>query len=404
MTPLPFGVDQATFEPFGSNLQAGTTQSSISDSSLPLLPNTAGEFPHAGYSGSIPDITNYQDEDKLKDTLPAEVAIIEPILRFLQLLCENHNTMLQNFLRTQNGRPDYNLVAETLTFLDTICGSTKGSLGVFAEIGEHNFSLITQTLITLTEFCQGPCHENQNTLAMHESNGLDIIISLVLNDIKPLADDHMELALEIKSNASKLLLAVMESRHDSENAERVLRNMAHMSGGPKQLIKAITQAYEMSSSSDYQVTKVRHQLLAHQNKVPAISVNQYEGDMVKSIAAIDSHSIKRGQHPCPTVPIVDPKEVGHNIYILAHQLSRHNEELAILLNADNCKDEQTKAALLYYKQHTAQIEVIATLFAHHNLYINSLDCSKRQKDGKSSISYQRHLRLFNTRNKAKCIR
>lgn len=68
---------------------------------------------------------------------------------------------------------------------------------MFGEIGEHNFSLITQTLATLTEFCQGPCHENQNTMAMQE-NGLNIIISLVLNDIKPLADDHMELALEIK--------------------------------------------------------------------------------------------------------------------------------------------------------------------------------------------------------------
>lgn len=31
-----------------------------------------------------------------------------------------------------------------------------------------------------------------------QENGLNIIISLVLNDIKPLADEHMELALEIK--------------------------------------------------------------------------------------------------------------------------------------------------------------------------------------------------------------
>jgi hypothetical protein len=29
--------------------------------------------------------------------LPAEVAILEPILRFLQLLCENHNATLQVF-------------------------------------------------------------------------------------------------------------------------------------------------------------------------------------------------------------------------------------------------------------------------------------------------------------------
>ena len=31
-----------------------------------------------------------------------------------------------------------------------------------------------------------------------QENGLNIIISLVLNEIKPLADEHMELALEIK--------------------------------------------------------------------------------------------------------------------------------------------------------------------------------------------------------------
>jgi len=35
----------------------------------------------------------------------------------------------------------------------------------------------------------------------------------------------MDLVLELKNNASKLLLAVMESRGDSENAERILYNM-----------------------------------------------------------------------------------------------------------------------------------------------------------------------------------
>lgn len=40
-------------------------------------------------------------------------------------------------------------------------------------------------------------------MAMQE-NGLNIIISLVLNDIKPLADEHMELALEIKVSENLL--------------------------------------------------------------------------------------------------------------------------------------------------------------------------------------------------------
>lgn len=37
----------------------------------------------------------------------------------------------------------------------------------------------------------------------------------------------------LQNNASKLLLAIMESRHDSENAERILYNMR-----PKELVRA----------------------------------------------------------------------------------------------------------------------------------------------------------------------
>lgn len=62
-------------------------------------------------------------------------------------------------------------------------------------------------------------------LATHESNGLHIITALILNDINPLAKARMDLVLELKNNASKLLLAIMESRADSENAERILQSM-----------------------------------------------------------------------------------------------------------------------------------------------------------------------------------
>jgi hypothetical protein len=110
-----------------------------------------------------------------------------PVFRFLQLLCENHNRDLQNFLRAQSNKNSYNLVSETLMFLDCICGSTTGELGLLGlYINEHNVALINQTLETLTEYCQGPCHENQNCIATHESNGLDIITALLLTDINPL--------------------------------------------------------------------------------------------------------------------------------------------------------------------------------------------------------------------------
>lgn len=38
----------------------------------------------------------------------------------------------------------------------------------------------------------------QSAIALHESNGIDIIIALVLNDINPLGKQRMDLVLELK--------------------------------------------------------------------------------------------------------------------------------------------------------------------------------------------------------------
>uniref|UniRef100_A0A8C1LRP2 Inositol 1,4,5-trisphosphate receptor n=1 Tax=Cyprinus carpio TaxID=7962 RepID=A0A8C1LRP2_CYPCA len=242
------------------------------------------------------------------------ITIMQPILRLLQLLCENHNRELQNFLRCQNNKNNYNVVCETLQFLDCICGSTTGGLGLLGlYINEKNVALINQTVESLTEYCQGPCHENQNCIATHECNGIDIIIALILNDINPLGKKRMDLVLELKNNASKLLLAIMESRHDSENAERILYNMR-----PKELVEVIKKAY-------------------------------MQGEIEVEHNDDDEHGEE--EHAA------SPRNVGHNIYILAHQLARHNKELQAMLKPGGTYGEGDEA-LEFYAKHTAQIEII----------------------------------------------
>ncbi|XP_077386398.1 inositol 1,4,5-trisphosphate-gated calcium channel ITPR1 isoform X2 [Festucalex cinctus] len=243
------------------------------------------------------------------------ITIMQPILRLMQLLCENHNRDLQNFLRNQNNKNNYNLVCETLQFLDCICGSTTGGLGLLGlYINEKNVGLINQTVESLTEYCQGPCHENQNCIATHECNGIDIIIALILNDINPLGKKRMDLVLELKNNASKLLLAIMESRHDSENAERILYNMR-----PKELVEVIKKAYMQGE----------------------IEVEEpQEGEDGE-----EEHS-------------ASPRNVGHNIYILAHQLARHNKELQAMLKPGGTTYGEGDEALEFYAKHTAQIEIV----------------------------------------------
>ncbi|XP_007453130.1 PREDICTED: inositol 1,4,5-trisphosphate receptor type 1 isoform X1 [Lipotes vexillifer] len=251
--------------------------------------------------------------DKTKDDLEmsAVITIMQPILRFLQCLCSPNlgTAQLQNFLRCQNNKTNYNLVCETLQFLDCICGSTTGGLGLLGlYINEKNVALINQTLESLTEYCQGPCHENQNCIATHESNGIDIITALILNDINPLGKKRMDLVLELKNNASKLLLAIMESRHDSENAERILYNMR-----PKELVEVIKKAY-MQGDVEFE-----------------------DGENGEDGAA-------------------SPRNVGHNIYILAHQLARHNKELQTMLKPGG--QVEGDEALEFYAKHTAQIEIV----------------------------------------------
>uniref|UniRef100_A0A803W0K6 Inositol 1,4,5-trisphosphate receptor n=1 Tax=Ficedula albicollis TaxID=59894 RepID=A0A803W0K6_FICAL len=264
---------------------------------------------------------NAEEKSAEEAIMSPAIAIMQPILRFLQLLCENHNRELQNFLRHQNNKTNYNLVCETLQFLDCICGSTTGGLGLLGlYINERNVALVNQTLESLTEYCQGPCHENQTCIATHESNGIDIIIALILNDINPLGKYCMDLVLQLKNNASKLLLAIMESRQDSENAERILFNMR-----PRELVDVMKNAYNQGLECDHE---------------------EENGD--------DG---------------ISPKDVGHNIYILAHQvcltclvtasrkLACHNKTLQQMLKPGSDPDEGDEA-LRFYAKHTAQIEIV----------------------------------------------
>uniref|UniRef100_A0A3B5MN81 Inositol 1,4,5-trisphosphate receptor n=1 Tax=Xiphophorus couchianus TaxID=32473 RepID=A0A3B5MN81_9TELE len=234
-----------------------------------------------------------EEQREVEAEMGPAVTIMKPILRFLQLLCENHNNNLQNFLRCQNNKTNYNLVCETLQFLDIMCGSTTGGLGLLGlYINESNVHLIIQTLETLTEYCQGPCQENQTCIVTHESNGIDIITALILNDISPLCRYRVEMVLQLKDNASKLLLALMESRHDNENAERILFNLR-----PRELVDVIKKAYQQESECEEEQVEVE----------------------------------------------VSPREVGHNIYILAQQLARHNKVLQNLLKPPKNSKEGEEA-------------------------------------------------------------
>jgi hypothetical protein len=244
-----------------------------------------------------------------------ELKLMQPLLRLLQLFCENHNLNMQNYLRNQkNSKNSKNLILETLHFLDCICGITAGGLVLLSlYIHSDNVELIDQCLTTLTEYCQGPCHENQKCIASNESSGIDIVASLIQTELTAL-EDNQEMAMQLKKTASQTLLAVMESHQDADIIERIVLKI----GSPETLVGICRNLYKAGSEP------------------------------------LDGEEEERDEN--------SPREVGHNIYILAHQLASHNKALQQELEKANKHSgnvlSMTKDAIEYYAENTAQIEIV----------------------------------------------
>ncbi|XP_062257090.1 ryanodine receptor 2 [Platichthys flesus] len=98
------------------------------------------------------------------------------LFRFLQLLCEGHNSDFQNYLRTQSGNnTTVNIIISTVDYLLRVQESISdfywyySGKPVIDTHGQHNFSkaieVSKQVFNTLTEYIQGPCTGNQQSLA-----------------------------------------------------------------------------------------------------------------------------------------------------------------------------------------------------------------------------------------------
>lgn len=100
----------------------------------------------------------------------------QDLFRFLQLLCEGHNSDFQNFLRTQMGNTTtVNIIISTVDYLLRLQESISdfywyySGKDIIDESGQHNFSkalaVTKQIFNSLTEYIQGPCIGNQQSLA-----------------------------------------------------------------------------------------------------------------------------------------------------------------------------------------------------------------------------------------------
>uniref|UniRef100_A0A3B3HPU3 Ryanodine receptor 2 n=1 Tax=Oryzias latipes TaxID=8090 RepID=A0A3B3HPU3_ORYLA len=139
------------------------------------------------------------------------------LFRFLQLLCEGHNADFQDYLRTQTGNnTTVNIIISTVDYLLRVQESISdfywyysGKDVVDAE-GQLNFSkaieVAKQVFNTLTEYIQGPCTGNQQSLA--HSRLWDAVVGFLH------IFAHLQMKLSQDSSQNELLKELMDLQKD----------------------------------------------------------------------------------------------------------------------------------------------------------------------------------------------
>uniref|UniRef100_A0A3P9I4J1 Ryanodine receptor 2b (cardiac) n=1 Tax=Oryzias latipes TaxID=8090 RepID=A0A3P9I4J1_ORYLA len=139
------------------------------------------------------------------------------LFRFLQLLCEGHNADFQDYLRTQTGNnTTVNIIISTVDYLLRVQESISdfywyysGKDVVDAE-GQLNFSkaieVAKQVFNTLTEYIQGPCTGNQQSLA--HSRLWDAVVGFLH------IFAHLQMKLSQDSRQNELLKELMDLQKD----------------------------------------------------------------------------------------------------------------------------------------------------------------------------------------------
>ncbi|KAL7383245.1 hypothetical protein ABVT39_007231, partial [Epinephelus coioides] len=139
------------------------------------------------------------------------------LFRFLQLLCEGHNSDFQSYLRTQTGNnTTVNIIITTVDYLLRVQESISdfywyySGKDVIDAHGQQNFSkaieVAKQVFNTLTEYIQGPCAGNQQSLA--HSRLWDAVVGFLH------VFAHMQMKLSQDSRQIELLKELMDLQKD----------------------------------------------------------------------------------------------------------------------------------------------------------------------------------------------
>ncbi|CAL8363589.1 unnamed protein product [Merluccius merluccius] len=321
------------------------------------------------------------------------------IFRFLQLLCEGHNNDFQNYLRTQTGSTTtINVIICTVDYLLRLQESISdfywyySGKDIIDEPGKRNFSkamtVAKQVFNSLTEYIQGPCTGNQQSLA--HSRLWDAVVGFLhvfAHMMMKLAQDSSQIGLlkellDLQKDMVVMLLSLLEGNIVNGTIARQMVDMlVESSSNVEMILKFFDMFLKLKdivvsdAFRDY-VTDPRGLISKKDFSKAMDSQKQYSPSEIQfllSCSEADENEMinfeefaDRFQEPA--------KDIGFNIAVLLTNLSEHVPHDARLQNFLG----QAESVLNYFRPFLGRIEIMGASRKIERIYFEISEANRNQ--------------------------
>ncbi|KAF4017270.1 hypothetical protein G4228_008671 [Cervus hanglu yarkandensis] len=321
------------------------------------------------------------------------------LFRFLQLLCEGHNSDFQNFLRTQMGNTTtVNVIISTVDYLLRLQESISdfywyySGKDIIDESGQHNFSkalaVTKQIFNSLTEYIQGPCIGNQQSLA--HSRLWDAVVGFLhvfANMQMKLSQDSSQIELlkellDLLQDMVVMLLSLLEGNVvNGTIGKQMVDTLVESSTNVEMILKffdMFLKLKDLTSSDTFKeydpdgkgiISKKEFQKAMEGQK----QYTQSEIDFLLSCAEADENDmfnyidfVDRFHEPA--------KDIGFNVAVLLTNLSEHMPNDSRL----KCLLDPAESVLNYFEPYLGRIEIMGGAKKIERVYFEISESSRTQ--------------------------
>ncbi|XP_077442696.1 ryanodine receptor 3 [Stigmatopora argus] len=321
------------------------------------------------------------------------------LFRFLQLLCEGHNGEFQNFLRTQTGNTTtVNIIISTVDYLLRLQESISdfywyySGKDIIDETGKVNFSkalyVAKQIFNSLTEYIQGPCIGNQQSLA--HSRLWDAVVGFLhvfANMQMKLSQDASQIELlkelmDLQKDMIVMLLSLLEGNVvNGMIGKQMVDTLVESSNNVEMILKffdMFLKLKDLTTSDNFKeydpeckgiISKKEFQKSMESQK----QYSQSEIEFLLSCAEADENDmfnykefVERFHEPA--------KDIGFNVAVLLTNLSEHmphDTRLASFLDL-------AESVLSYFEPYLGRIEINGSAKRIERVYFEISESSREQ--------------------------